>query len=392
MINRLLSPLKNNTFFLFGARGTGKSHLLQHLLPLEKTLTVNLLEPETYDQYSLSPNRLRAAIDARDKDLQWVFIDEVQKLPKLLDLVHAIIEERNTLGAPLNFALTGSSARKLRRNNANMLGGRAFEFHLFPLTHLELGDKFSLESALQWGTLPKLLEFSTDEQRRFYLQSYYSTYLKEEIAEEQIVRKLEPFRRFLNVAAQSNSAILNFANIGRDVGVSTVTVQSYFHVLEDTLLGFLLEPFHESIRKRQRENPKFYFFDLGVQRALARLTSIPLAPETYAYGKAFEHFIILEIYRLQRYLNKDYSLSYLRTKDDAEIDLIIERPGMPRALVEIKSASRITQDDVRTIARFLPDFPNAEAFCLSNDQTPQKIQGVWCLPWRQGIREIGIGQ
>lgn len=390
MINRLLNPLKQNTFFLFGARGTGKSYLLKRLLPSQRTLTVNLLEPETFEQFALDPSRLRTAIDGHGSALEWVFIDEVQKLPKLLDLVHSIIEERSTAAAPLHFALTGSSARKLKRNQANMLGGRAFEFHLFPLTHIELADAFSLEAALQWGTLPKLQEFSTDEQRRLYLQSYYSTYLKEEIAEEQIVRKLEPFRRFLYVASQANGAILNFANMARDVGVSTVTVQSYFQVLEDTLLGFLLEPFHESIRKRQRENPKFYFFDLGVQRALSRLSAIPLAPETYAYGKAFEHFLILEIFRIQRYRNLEFALSYLRTKDDAEIDLIIERPGLPRALIEIKSTNRIAADDTRALAKFLPDFKNAQAFCLSQDSTPQKIDNVWCLPWMQGLRELGL--
>lgn len=390
MLNRIINPLKNNSFFLFGARGTGKSYILHHLLPKEQTLTIDLLDPLTNEQFALEPNRLRSVIDGFGSELKWVFIDEVQKQPKLLDLVHAIIEEKSRSSSSLHFALTGSSARKLKRNKANMLGGRAFEFNLFPLTHIELADRFSLNFALNWGTLPKVFELETDEQRRLYLQGYYSTYLKEEIAEEQVVRQLDPFRRFLSIAAQSNGTILNFSNAARDVGVSTVTAQSYFQILEDTLLGFFLESFQESIRKRQRQNPKFYMFDIGVQRVLSRVSAIPLIPETYAYGRTFEHFLIAEIYRLQRYLNLEWQLSYLRTKDDAEIDLIIERPGMPRALLEIKSGTRITADDVSTLAKFLPDFRNSEAFCLSNDPTPQKINGVWALPWQQGLVEIGL--
>ncbi len=390
MLNRLLNPLKDNSFFLFGARGTGKSFLLHHLLPHDQTLIIDLLEPLTMEQYSLEPERLKGVIAGFQSNLKWVLIDEVQKLPKLLDMVHAILEEKSRAGEKLNFALTGSSARKLKRNNANMLGGRAFEFNLFPLTHLELGESFSLNSVLHWGALPKVTQFDTDEQRRLYLQGYHSTYLKEEIAEEQVVRHLEPFRKFLFVAAQSNGTIINFSNIGRDVGVSTVTVQSYFQVLEDTLLGFFLESFHESVRKRQRQNPKFYLFDIGVQRALARVSSIPLAAGTYAYGRTFEHFIIAEIFRLQRYLNKDWQLSYLRTKDDAEIDLIIERPGLPRALIEIKSTTKIRSEDLTTLVKFLPDFPKCEALCLSNDPTPQIINGVHVLPWQLGMRELGL--
>jgi predicted AAA+ superfamily ATPase len=385
MIDRIVNPLKQNSFFLFGARGTGKSFLLNHLLTSQRTLKINLLDPVISEQFALEPSRLVTAIDGFGPDLDWVFIDEIQKQPKLLDLVHLLIEERS-----LKFAITGSSARKLKHGAANMLAGRAFEFQLFPLTHLEIGQGFSLDAALHWGTLPSIITASSDENRRLYLQSYSSTYLKEEIAEEQVVRKLDPFRKFLNVAAQSNGTIINFSKIARDVGVSTVTVQSYFQILEDTLLGFYLQPFHNSVRKRQRGNPKFYLFDLGIQRALSLQTSVPLVYGNYAYGRAFEHFIVAEIFRLQRYLNKDFQLSYLRTKDDAEIDLIIERPGLPMILIEIKSSNQIRAENVRSLQRFLPDFKNAKAICLSNDPTPQKIGEVWALPWKKGLEEIGL--
>ncbi|MEK7790598.1 MAG: DUF4143 domain-containing protein, partial [Deltaproteobacteria bacterium] len=223
-----------------------------------------------------------------------------------------------------------------------------------------------------------------------YLTSYAQTYLKEEIWAEHIIRKLDPFRRFLEIAAQANGEIINFTNIARDVGSDTKTVQSYFQILEDTLIGFMLEPHHRSIRKQQRTNPKFYFFDTGIQRALARQLPVKLLPNTYAFGKAFEHFLIIEIDRLNQYFKKDYRLSYLRTKDNAEINLIIERPGEPTALIEIKSNDHIDERDSRTLERFLKDFKNAEAFIFSRDPHKKKIGNILAIPWREGLKELGL--
>jgi predicted AAA+ superfamily ATPase len=315
----------------------------------------------------------------------WVIIDEVQKLPILLDLVHQQIESSR-----FQFALTGSSARKLKRGAANLLAGRAFIYHLFPLTASEIGDKFSLSDSLSWGTLPRIFALESEEEKADYLRSYTHTYLQEEITQEQVVRKLYPFRRFLFIAAQMSGQIINFAKIAREAGTTVPTVQSYFQILEDTLIGFLLDPFHESIRKRQRENPKFYFFDTGVLRSLSQTLSVKLPPQTYAFGAAFEHFLINEIHRLAEYKKKDYRFSYLRTKDGVEIDLIIERPGLKRALVEIKSTERILPDDVRSLQRIAPDIPNRESFCLSLDPTVQKIENVLCRPWPSGLEQLGL--
>ena len=160
--------------------------------------------------------------------------------------------------------------------------------------------------------------------------------------------------------------------------------------LEDTLVGVLLDPFHLSIRKRQRQNPKFYVFDLGVQRALARSLDQPLAPGSHAFGRAFEHFIVLEAHRLNSYLRKDFRFSYLRTKDDAEIDLVVERPGLPTALVEIKSKDAVDERDARSLERFRGDFGKAEAFCLSRDPVAKRIGSVRALPWERGFKELGL--
>ncbi len=386
MFDRIINLSKNNSFFIFGARGTGKSTWLQKHFENTPHLYIDLLKPDEEERLSKNPTALLAQIEGLPPNTQWVFIDEIQKLPRLLDLVHLCIEKHKTL-----FALTGSSARKLKRGASNLLAGRAFVHHLFPLTHLELGSEFKLNEALQWGSLPTLFHLSESQDKARYLRSYTQTYLKEEILMEQIIRKLDPFRLFLEIAAQQNGEILNFSNIARDVGVDDMTIQSYFQILEDTLMGFLLHPFHQSIRKRQRTNPKFYFFDLGVKRALEGNLTVDLSENTYGFGKAFEHFIMMEALRLNAYFEKDYRFSYLSTKDNAEIDLIIERPGLPLALIEIKSTQQADERDIRALMAFKKDMPQkTEAYCFSRDPTPKMIEGIRLLPWQMGFKEIGL--
>lgn len=385
MFDRIINPSKSHSFFLFGARGTGKSTWLKESYSKIDHIYIDLLNPDAEEQFSKNPNDLLGKIEAMKDKNSWVLIDEIQKVPKLLNLVHLCIEKHKTL-----FALTGSSARKLRRGAANLLAGRAFVFNLFPLTHIELQKSFRLTDALHWGTLPEIFHLPDVPSKTRYLRTYAQTYLKEEIVAEQIIRKLDPFRQFLEIAAQQNGDLINFSNIARDVGVDTVTVQSYFQILEDTLVGYLLPPYHRSIRKRQRANPKFYFFDLGVKRSLENTLSMDLKENTYALGRAFEHFIVTEVVHLNHYYEKDYKLSYLRTKDDAEIDLIIERPGLPCVLIEIKSKNRVDERDTRTLELFLKDFGPAEAYLFSTDPDKKKIENVLAIPWSQGLREIGL--
>jgi len=386
MFNRIINPSKNNSFFIFGARGTGKSTWLEWKFESIPHLYIDLLNLDEEERLAKDPNALLAQVKGLDQKTRWIVIDEIQKLPRLLDVVHLCIEKHKKL-----FALTGSSARKLKRGAANLLAGRAFVYHLFPLTHVELGSEFLLPDVLRWGSLAKIFQLPATQDKIRFLRTYAQTYLKEEIVAEQIIRKLDPFRLFLEIAAQQNGEILNFSNIAHDVGVDTVTVQSYFQILEDTLIGFLLHPFHRSIRKRQRTNPKFYFFDLGVKRALEGSLTVDFLKSTYGYGKAFEHFVMVEAHRLNAYHEKDYRFSYLRTKDDAEIDLIIERPGLPLVIVEIKSAERVDSRDIRTLSLFKKDMgKNVEAYCLSCDPIPKKIDDIHLLPWQMGLREIGL--
>ncbi len=392
MFDRLFKPIKTKSFFLFGARGTGKSTLIQKQFLAgvhdEKIFSINLLESRTEDRYGRDPDTLYrnlASLITQGKKPEWVFIDEVQKLPKLLDLVHLCIEKYGQ-----KFILTGSSARKLKRGGANLLAGRALSHSLFPLTHLELGKAFHLEQALQYGTLPQIFHCESSAEKQEYLETYALTYLKEEIRLEQIVRKIDPFRRFLEVAAQMNGEITHFKKIGNQIGVSTDTVISYFQILEDTLVGFLLPGHDSSVRKQLTLAPKFYFFDTGVKRALDFTLTLELRSGTYAFGKAFEHWVILEIKRLNQYLKKNYRLSYLRTKNQVEVDLVIERPGQPIALVEIKSTKQIIPEDVKQVSHMKKSFTKAESFCFSLDPEPQLIDGTQCLPWEQGLRALGL--
>ncbi len=385
MFRRLLKTTRSHSFFLFGARGTGKTTYIKDSFDPDTSLYVDLLDPEIEDAYHRMPKRFENQVRALPDTIKWVLIDEVQRAPRLLDIVHRLIESTDK-----RFVLTGSSSRKLQRGASNLLAGRAFVYNLHPLTVPELGEFFDLDRALRWGMLPEMYSLSEDVDKQAFLRAYALTYLKEEIASEQIVRRLDPFRHFLEVAAQSNGAIINYAKIAEDVGVDPKTVISYFSILEDTLVGFLLPAYHRSIRKQQRVNPKFYFFDLGIKRALARRLPIPITESSYEYGDAFEHFVIAQIAHLSSYKYPDWHLSYLRTAAGAEIDLVIERPGAPEVLIEVKSTQRTVARDVRNIACFAKEFANPLALCISRDATLMRLEDVLCMHWRDALTELGL--
>lgn len=387
ILDRLLKLPRKQSLFLFGARGTGKSTLLQQLFSLNNCLWLNLLDPDQENRFALNPKELENIVLALPRKTKHVIIDEIQKIPKLLDLVHYLCEQTDKI-----FILTGSSARKLKFGGANLLAGRAFVYHLFPFSFLELGSRFNLSSALQWGMLPQVNFLKTNEEKRQYLHSYTTTYLKEEIWGEQFIRRLDPFRKFLEVSAQCSGKIINYSNIAKDTGVDDKTVKEYFTLLEDTLIGFFLEPFKHSFRKRLSAKPKFYFFDCGVVRALSRLLTISLSPSTSTYGEVFEHFIIIECIKLASYLKPDYRFSYLRTKDDAEVDLIVERPGKPVLFIEIKSTTNVQKHHLFQLRLITKDFKNCESVCFSQDIRKKLIGDIMVMPWQEGMVKYFTGK
>lgn len=388
MFHRLLRLSSAQSFFLFGARGSGKTTLLHTLFQGPRSLFIDLLDLEQEAKFLRDPELLGRLLDELPSECKRVILDEIQKAPRLLDVIHRKLEERKRAGNPVQFIMTGSNARKLKRGASNLLAGRAFVHQLFPLTALELKSTFHLQTALECGALPEVWNLQENILKTRYLEAYSRTYLKEEVWNEQIIRKLEPFGNFLEVAAQMNGQILNYAKIARDIGVDTKTVQSYFQILEDTLLGYSVPAYHRSIRKRQVTNPKFYFFDTGVKRALDRTLTVPLLPQTSNFGDAFEHFVFLEMVRLNEYFGKNFRFFYLKTHDGAEIDFVIERPGKSLALVEVKSTKRIDPKEVKHLKTFSRDMGNAQAYLLSLDPTPQRIETIEVLPWEKGLEAI----
>jgi predicted AAA+ superfamily ATPase len=383
---RQLKLPSNRSFFLFGPRNTGKSTYIRAQFGNEHSIYIDLLKAETYARFSRRPDELYDMVIKLPKEYTHIIIDEVQKIPPLLDAVHRLMGETDKY-----FVLTGSSARKLKKGGANLLAGRAFVYDMYPLTHMELGDAFDLESALQWGTLPEIFKCADDSEKKEFLFSYAHTYLKEEIWEEHAVNDLAPFRRFLEVASQSNGKLINYSKIARDVGVSDTAIKSYYSILEDTLIGFFLDPYIGSFRKRLSQQPKFYLFDTGVNRALAFLTDVRLVPQSTGYGNAFEHFIILECIRFASYFRLQYRFSYLRTRDDVEIDLVVERPGKPLLCIEIKSTTHITKEKITSFINLTKDIPNSEAICVCNDEFPQVIDHVKVLPWQVALKQYFTG-
>lgn len=392
MLKREINLLLSNSFFLFGARGTGKTSLLRDAVFAGKNVMyIDLLEFASRDRFERDPDVLEQILRAHSPLPEWVIIDEIQRVPALLDTVHRLIESELGRSGGVKFALTGSSARKLKAGGANLLAGRAFVYELFPLTCTEIGSHLTVEEVTNWGSLPKLVSFSSHEERRAYLETYALTYLKEEIWEEHLVRDLNPFRKFLQVASQCSGEIVNYQRVAHDVGVDNTTVQRYYQILEDTLLSIVLEPYHRSVRKRQRVNPKIYLFDNGVKRALDGSLRAPFPQGSGDFGKLFEHLVVQEFTRRNRYKRQDYAAYYLTTGDDAEIDLIIERDKRTVALVEIKSSTQVLPHHVRHLKSFEPAlFPGAVRYVWSLDTVKRQIDDVTLVPWQVGLEELGL--
>lgn len=345
---------------------------------------INLLKPGVSERYLSNPKLFYHEVLKRKGDnplLHTIIVDEIQRVPELLNSVQLLMSESS-----LRFVLTGSSARKLKRGGANLLGGRAVERQIFPLTRQELGDRFELDQVLRFGTIPGIiLEHSPDE-RTDLLNAYVSTYLREEIQQEAIVRNVPGFITFLEIAAQCSGELLNFAGVGRDAGLHGRTVQTYYQILEDTLIGVRLPAYRKSIRRRLRAGSKFYLFDIGVLNALER--QVRSDPDVVRRGRLFEHFIVLETHRLARYLSGDAQLYYWRTRDDLEVDLIIENRGKVIAAVEIKSSSRVTAEHLSGLHAFGEEHPQVARFVAAQVDEPFELNGTTVLPWEKYLSEV----
>lgn len=331
--SRLLTPPKDS-FFLFGPRGVGKSTWLKSQLAAD--LTINLLQHDVYLKYLINPSYLRDVASGLKKT-DWICIDEVQKVPAILDEVHWLIEERG-----LRFALSGSSARKLKRGGANLLAGRAITRHMDPFSFAEIAKVFNLRERLEYGCLP--LVVNKPGLGRDILKTYVGSYLKEEIQEEGHVRKIKPFVRFLEVAALLNAQQVNGTNIAREAGIPRPSIEGYFSILVDTLIGYLLPAYQPRAKVKEQSHPKFYWFDCGVARAAAGL--IDEVPESEWLGRSLETLVFHELRVRNHTAGLERALFYYRVQSGVEIDFIIELKKATLAqtahvtLIEVKNSKK----------------------------------------------------
>lgn len=321
------------SFFLFGPRGTGKSTWINATFP--NSLAINLLKSKDYRPLLKDPALLEAWITAQNPKI--VVIDEIQKLPQLLDEIQALMLEHKSI----QFVLTGSSARKLKKIKANLLAGRARTKGLFTITSHEMNYDFDLKSILKFGTLPAVLNLPNDKDKIEFLESYVQTYLNEEIKQEAVVRALEPFIRFLEVSALMNGHIWNNSEISREVGCGRSTIEGYLSIILDTLIGYRVEALRARAKVKEKYNPKYYYFDCGVVRGLAG--NLSNEPESTQIGYLFETFILNELRAYLSYNNSTAKIFYWGTPSKNEVDFIIEQ-GKTRVALELKTSKHWKSD------------------------------------------------
>lgn len=381
MIHRVISLPERGSLFLFGPRQTGKSTLIDARYT-KSVWRVDLLLNEPFFAYARDPGLFRkeALEKIRRERIQTIVLDEVQRVPALLNEVQALMQETSC-----QFILLGSSARKLRRGGANLLAGRAVERRLFPFVAEELKDQFDLQEALRFGTLPPILGRNRQEQVDI-LSTYVHTYLREEIQSEGLARNLGGFSRFLELAASQCGELVNYSAIGRECLLPTRTVQAYYDILEDTLVGLRLEPWRASLRKRLLAHPKFYLFDLGVTNAInRRLTS---HPDPMLMGKLFEQWVVLETHRLLHYRSSEARLFFWRTQHGAEVDLLIERHGKIQAAIEIKSTAKVAGAHLSGLRAFRAEHPQVPCWLVCTAPHVFQMERMDVLPWRVYLQRL----
>ena len=345
----------DEAMFLFGGRQVGKSTLLKERFP--KAVYIDLLNSELRNRFQQHPEEFRESL-LRYPSETLVVVDEIQKVPDLLDEVHWLMVNKG-----LFFILSGSSARKLKKRGANNLGGRAIPETLFPLVSVEIPD-YDLDRAIQNGMIPRHYMVANARNR---LKSYIELYLKEEIIEEAAVQKVDDFIRFLEVAAISDGEMLNYENVATDCGVSANTVKAYYKILYDTLLGFEIPAYRKLIKRKLTKASRFYFFDVGIANYLTGRHH--LAPKTPEYGHAFEHLVMQEIVAYLGYKNSEEKLTYWHTYDDIEVDAVI---GDARVAIEIKSADSIQTSHKKGLIEFAKEHPNVKLVLVSRDRITRR--------------------
>lgn len=375
MFSRLLKiPVDNNkSFFLFGPRGAGKTTWIKSIF--SEALYFDLLEFDLYNDLLARPGRLENLIPPGFQN--WIILDEIQRIPQLLNEVHRLIETFH-----YKFILTGSSARTLRKKGVNLLAGRALTYKMYPLTAVELGDSFCLKKSLAWGHLPSI---PSEKKPNLFLKAYVQTYLREEVLQEGLTRNLGSFSRFLETASFSQGSVLNISEIARESGIERMRVTNYFSILEDLLLASLLPVFTRRAKRRMISHPKFYFFDVGIFRALRPMG--PLDSPQEAEGPSLETLCFQELSAINDYYNYEYNLYYWRTSNGVEVDFILYGPKGLLAF-EIKRSSRISKKDLNGLRLFANDYPEAKLYMLYGGSRQEYVNNISILPVEKALKEL----
>lgn len=376
MFKRLqnFSRAGKHSFFLWGARQTGKSTLINEVFA--DALKFDLLESEVFGQLLTRPQSLREIVEASQPST--VVIDEVQKIPILLNEVHRLIEKQK-----IQFVLTGSSPRKLLRTQQNLLGGRALRYELYPLSFAEIPD-FNLATALNRGLIPN--HYLSDD-AEMLISSYIKSYLEDEIYAEARIRNLGLFSQFLHKAAFSNGEMVNYSNIATDCGISAPSVKEYFQLLADTMIGRYVLPYQKRPKRQVVSTPKFYFFDVGLVNHLLKRKSVE--PGTEHYGHAFEHFIHMELNAHTHYTQKNYPITFWRTATKLEVDFIL---GDNEVAIEVKSSDNIQLKLLKNLRAFLEEYTVNRAIVISHERFPRQVGNILILPWREFLERLWAGQ
>ena len=365
MYSRLLTPPKEKSFFLFGPRGTGKSTWVKTTFP--EAVYLDLLDSGLYTELLAQPARIRNYISTDRK--RWIVIDEVQRIPELLNEVHRLIEDQQ-----LRFILTGSSARSLRKRGVNLLAGRALTYSMHPLTSVELGTDFELSHFLDYGGLPSVMQEAAP---KAYLESYVSTYLREEIQQEGLTRNLGAFSRFLEAASFSQGQVLNISAVSRECAIERKVVENYFGILDDLLLSCRLPVFTKKAKRKMVQHQKFYFFDVGVYQTLRPRG--PLDRPSEIDGAALETLFLQELIAYNAYLDLGYRLFYWRTQAGREVDFVLYGEKGIKAF-EVKLAAKVRKEDTKGLKAFLADYPMAKAYLIYCGERAMRDDGIEILP------------
>jgi len=371
---RQLKCAKNKSFFLFGPRGTGKTTWLIDNFP--KAVYIDLLKAGNYNLLLARPERLEEFIPNDFSD--WVIIDEVQKIPELLNEVHRLIEDKK-----YKFILTGSNARKLKKEGVNLLAGRALTYYAHPLTVKELGEDFDLRKSLKFGNMPAVYGEGNEKE---YLESYVATYLNQEVFQEGLTRNLSAFSRFLEVASFSQGSVLNVSEISRECAINRKVAENYFSILEDLLMAYFLPPFtKKSKRKNIVKHNKFYYFDAGIYRTIR--PAGPLDSPEEIDGIGLETLILQELTAANDYNGLGYKIYFWKTAGGAEVDFVLYgEKGM--IAMEVKRKSNISNKDLSGLRLFLKDYPGAKAFLLYGGERKSYYDKITALPVEYFLKNI----